>query len=214
VINVATGKVKMFPFNLATGTGDWCNDKKHSVDGPDFGFELDSSLIVMTGKFEHDPNTWHDPSNGKSGYHYFMFDGSDFRYLKTVHETVCTVERTGLNGSAGLDKPLKLKRAADDSLDSRDFIGLWREVIGEHVAVEFCTVYMVGMSTPSCAVYDGAKRVGDIILDRGSLDMGSMKWVLTNCSDPVPKSQCNTRIEGLVQDANGKLVLTNVTVAP
>lgn len=124
------------------------------------------------------------------------------------------MERTGTDHSDVSSKALKLKRAADGSLDSRDFIGLWREVVGEHVAVEFCTVYMVGMSTPSCAVYDGAKRVGDIILDRGTLDMGSMKWVLANCSGPVPKSQCNTRVEGLVQDANGKLVLTNVTVAP
>jgi len=81
-------------------------------------------------------------------------------------------------------------------------------------SVEFCTVYMVGMSTASCAVFDGAKRIEDIILDRGTLDMGSMKWVLANCSGPVPKPQCNTRIEGLVQDAHGRLFLTNVTVPP
>ncbi len=214
VVNVATGKVKMLPFSLVTGTGDWCSDKTHYVGGPDFGFELDSSLIVMTGKFEHDESTWHDPSDGKSGFHYFVFDGSDFRYLKTIHETECTVERTEENRSDASGKALKLKRAANGSLDSRDFISLWREVIGEHVAVEFCTVYLIGMSTPSCAVYDGSKRVGDIILDRGTLDLGSMKWVLANCSGPVPKSQCNARIEGLVQEANGSLVLTNGVVAP
>ncbi|MBD2745842.1 hypothetical protein IC232_03935 [Microvirga sp. BT688] len=212
VINLATGKVKMLPFGLVTA---WSNSEEEScAGGPDFGFELNSSLIVMTGKFEYNEDTWNDPSGGKGGLHYFVFDGSDFRYLKTVNGTDCVVKSTKPDETDQTRQPLKIERASDGSIDSRNFIRLWREVVGEHVAVEFCTVYMVGMSTPSCAVYDGAKRVGDIILDRGTLDLGSMKWVLANCSGPVPKSQCNTRVEGLVQDADGKLVLTNVTVAP
>jgi tetratricopeptide (TPR) repeat protein len=78
VVDATTGKVIMLPFALATAfVGD------EEAIGPDFYLRPNSALIVFAGKFESEDDTWQDPSGGRGGYHYFVFDGTRFRYLTT-----------------------------------------------------------------------------------------------------------------------------------
>jgi hypothetical protein len=72
IIDLKTGAVFMLPFALGVM--------------PDHDTKSDSALLMVGGKFEYNPKRWSDPSRGKQGRHYFIFDGAGLRYLTTIED--------------------------------------------------------------------------------------------------------------------------------
>lgn len=90
----------------------------------------------------------------------------------------------------------------------------WQSFPGRAVSAAFCTVRVRG-DAMTCTVIDGARPVGQIALDRETLDPASSEWAGRNCSTEEIRRTCSVRISGIVQKgADGRPLIERGTIEP